>query len=167
MAFSGSKLALPKGAETIAYRALEDVLRTDPTLNRVVKTWASWRGDPSDLLQPCPALCPFIQVSPRPAGASWAAEGLHKEPLYIAVFVAVAGLDVDELLNLWAAIRGAVFPQDQARHEVVAEKLMVDAKVVKATIITPALEPASDKKDAPPNMLFARGLVELLLHVPT
>ncbi len=167
MSLVGSKIALPKGAETVAFRAFEGVLRSDPVLSRVVKTWSGWRGEPADLLQPCPALCPFIQVAPRPAGASWEAEGLHKAPLYVAIFVAVAGLDVDELLNLWAAIRGAVFPQDPARDELVSKTLKTDAKILKTTLITPAVEMHADKKDAPPNMLVARGLVELLLHVPT
>lgn len=167
MSFVGSKLALPKGAETVAFRAFEGVLRSDPTLSRVVKTWSGWRGEAADLLQPCPALCPFIQVAPRPGGAEWEAEGLHREPLYVAIFVAVAGLDVDELLNLWAAIRSAVFPQDPERNQAVQKTFKADARVVKTTLVTPTVQMTSDKKDAPPNMLVANGLVELLLHVPT
>lgn len=167
MPFVGSKLALPAGAETVAFRAFDLVLRTDPTLSRVVKTWSSWKGEPLDAVAPCPATCPFIQIAPRPAGASWEAEGLHREPLYVSVFVAVTGTDVDELLNLWAAIRSAVFPRDPDRDDFVAEKLRTDAKIVKATIVTPALETASDQKDGPANMLVARGLVQLLLHVVT
>lgn len=167
MAFVGSKLPLAAGEETVAFRAFEGVLRTDPTLARVVKTWSSWRGEPADLLKPCPALCPIVQLAPRPAGASWSAEGLHREPLYVAVYLAVAGLDADELLNFWAAIRRAVFPADPERDLFVQTRLRVEARIKKPTLVTPAVELASDQKDGAPNMLVARGLVELLLDVPT
>lgn len=167
MAFVGSKLALDDAEETVAYRSFEHVLRTDPVLSRVVKTWASWRGEPADLLAPCPALCPMLKLAVKPAGASWEAEALHREPIYVSIVAAVAGLDCDQLTNLWAAIRRAIFPRDPERDEFVQKKLRTGAKVKKPTIVAPAFELFASEKDAPPNMLVARGVVELLLDVHT
>lgn len=163
----GSKLPLPAAEEKVAFRAFDDVLRSDPDLKRVVKTWSSQRGEHEDLLMPCPALCPFVQLAVKPAGAEWAAEGQHKEPIYIAISVAVAGTSVDPLLDLWAAIRRAVFPQDPARDALVSTKLRTEAKVSKPTIVSPAIDLAADKKEASANMAVARGLIKLSLTVDT
>lgn len=167
MPFVGSRLDLPDAEETVAFRAFENVLRTDPVLSRVVKTWSSWRGEPVDLLDPVPAMCPIIKLAFKPAGASWETEGLHKEPLYVGVTAAVAGLDCDQLVNLWAAIRRAVFPADPERDLFVQKALRTEARIKKPTIIAPAFELFSSDKNASPNMMVVRGLIELLLDVPT
>ena len=133
MALSFPKLALPDVEETIAYRCIDGILRSDPVLKRVVRDYNSWTGEASDVFAPTPATCPNLQIAPRPAGSRWETEGMHSCPFAIAITCAVNGSNVDQLMNLWGHVRRALWPSDPDRM------LAIQAKVAAAHIIKPTL----------------------------
>ena len=45
MSLSYPKLKLPDSHETIAFRTVEQMMRSDPLLSTTVKAWRSWRGE--------------------------------------------------------------------------------------------------------------------------
>jgi hypothetical protein len=159
------KLNLPDGAETLAFRAVERVLATDPLLSSAVRTLVAWRGEAADLLEPAFATCPFVKLSPAPAASAWETEGLHRAPLVVAIDLAVAGTDVDQLLNLWAAVRLALWPPDPARAAVV-RPIYDDARIVRPVLTLAGYGTRLDEKSGAP-MLAAAASLQLILHVDT
>lgn len=158
------KLALPDAEETIAFRAVERILRSDPDLNRVVKQWSTWTGDATDVLDPTFANCPYIQLSPGPTATDWETESQHKSPLVVSIMVAVAGSNSDQLTNLWAAIRRALFPRDldaQAAVRAIGQAAGITKPVLTAAAYGTGVEESGLR------MLIARGTLDLVLLVTT
>ncbi len=119
MALSFPKLALPDGPETIAFRAVEKILTSDPTLKRVIRTWNSWNGDVTDALNPTFSTCPYLRISPRPGTSTKVTEDQHQMIMNIGIQIAVAGSNVDQLQNLWNVVRLALWPIDPVRSALV------------------------------------------------
>lgn len=161
-----TQLGLPAAPETIAYRAVERILKSDPTLNRAVRCWTSWKGDPGDGIAPTPAACPHVALSPMPGPTGWETEEQHNASLYFRIEPAVAGTNADELLNLWHAIRQALFPPDvDSERFAWVRRQALDARIVKPTLILSGYGAATDPDGG--RMLFGRGVLKVLLHVQT
>lgn len=158
------KLHLPDSEETTAFRFIEKVLRNDPDLKRVVKQWVTWTGDAIDVLEPTFASCPYVMLSPGPTATDWETESQHKSPLIITIMAAVAGSNADQLMNLWAAIRRALFPRDEAAYEAV-RAASAAAKIVKPTLTLAGYGTGIDESKM--RMLIARGSLEMILHITT
>jgi hypothetical protein len=116
MALAAPKLKLPSTPEQIAFRAVDQMLRSDPLLSATVRQWGSWLGQPEDILPPTFATCPYIRISPAPETSDRQTETQHKMPLDIRIQAAVAGSDFDQLANFWGAIRSAVYPTVEPRR---------------------------------------------------
>ncbi len=158
------KLALPDCAEVLAFRAVETVLSTDPTLSRVTRYFNAWTGDAADVLPPTFALCPYLQIAPAPLASDWEAEGLHKVPMAISLLCVVAGSNRDQLMNYWAAIRRALWPQDPDRFAAVRQ-VVQDARITRPVLQAQAYGVKVDEAGA--RMLVAEGSLRLILHVDT
>lgn len=104
------ELGLEMGKRAKAFRAIEAILRADPVLSRVVKTWAAWTGDPEDAdgMEPVRAMMPMIRLSPLIAPNQPTTVQQKTATVVVRVEPFVAGLDADDLLNLWDAIEGAI-----------------------------------------------------------
>lgn len=108
-----AKLDLPDAPETLVFRAFETVLRDDRLLAAIVRTWSTWRGEDSDLIDaPSSVQCPFLQLAPWPTSSDRETEIQHQMPLTVRYRVAVVGTNADNLMNLNAAVRAAFFPQN-------------------------------------------------------
>jgi hypothetical protein len=164
MALVSPQLALPTGAETAAFRAVETVLKSDITLGRVVKAWRTWTGDINDILAPTFATCPYIQLSPAPAAGRWETEQQTRSPMVINITVATAGSDANQILNFWGAIRSALYPSDMTRNGKVLS-IVQTAKITKSTLTLAAygFKVTNDGL----RMMVAKGALQLLLLVPT
>ncbi len=112
MALASPKLKLPNTAEQVAFRAVDQILRSDPVLQTTVKAWRSWQGAPEDILAPTFETCPYLRISPRPEASRWETEQQHRMPLNIMLEAAVAGSDTDQIMNFWGAIRTALYPNN-------------------------------------------------------
>ncbi len=164
MALNFPKLGLPDAAETIAFRAVEKVLRNDPTLRTVLRHFHAWRGEADDILPPTPSTCPHLDIAPRPAASAWEAEGMHRMPFTVGFTLAVNGTRVDELMNLWGAIRRALWPADPAAMQRVRE-IVTGANITKPTLTLSGFGVQLQDKGA--RVLIAQGQLTVLLLIST
>jgi hypothetical protein len=158
------RLALPDAEETIAFRAIEKILALDPTLKRVLRHFHAWRGETDDLLQPTPSTCPHLGIAPRPQASRWEAEGMHSMPFSISLQLAVNGSNVDQLMNLWGAVRRALWPRDAAQMAEV-RALVLNAAITKPTMTLGGFGVQVQDKGA--RVLIAQGSLNVLLLIST
>lgn len=164
MALSYPKLLLPDAEETIAFRAVDSILRTDPTLKRILRDYNAWTGDPSDIAAPVPSTCPNLQIAPKPSSSKWETEGMHAMPFTVAITAAVNGSNCDQLMNLWGAVRRALWPSDAVRALAV-RTIVVNAGITKPTMLMNAFGVQIQKDGA--RVLMAQGSLNLYLLVNT
>ena len=158
------KLELPDCHEVKAFRAIETILRNDPTLKRVTRHFNAWTGAAEDVLGPTFALCPYLQISPAPQPSDWESEGQHKMPMSIALLCCVAGSNRDQLMNYWAVIRRALWPEDPERFAAV-RKLVQDARVTRPVLQAQAYGIQVQEQGV--RLLVAEGTLKLILLVDT
>jgi len=158
------KLELPDCHEVLAFRAIETILRTDGTLQRVSRHFNAWCGDPADVLGPTFALCPYLQISPAPSPSTWESEGQHNMPMAIGLLCVVAGSNRDQLMNYWATIRRALWPSEPGRFATVRQ-LVQDARITRPTLEANAYGIRTEESGV--RMLVATGTLKLTLLVDT
>jgi hypothetical protein len=136
MPYSNPILNLPDVEETIAFRALERVLRNDATLQSLGTLIACWTGSQEDLDDPPPGR-PYILLTPMGVPSGWETEGQHRMPLSVLITAVVEGTNADAIMNFYGAIRRAFFPVDPSAQADV-RAAMNAAGVVNGTLTRPA-----------------------------
>jgi hypothetical protein len=158
------KLSLPDVEETIAFRAIDSILRTDPVLQRVVKSWSSWNGESGDVFMPTPATCPSLELTPQPTASRWEAEGMHAMPFNILIRAAVNGTDVNQIMNMWGFVRRALWPSDPTRL------LAIQTRIAEARVTRPTLTMqgyGTKLAEGGVRLLAAQGTLNVLLLIDT
>jgi len=123
----------PPAEEGVAFRALESVIRKDPTLSPHIKTFLAQHDTDEELFEPSYELCPYIRMDPFATQSIWITEGQHKMDMTVDFVIGVRGLDVVNLMNFWALIRRAVFSQS------ISEAMAVQSKLTQALILRPEM----------------------------
>ena len=118
------KLPIPDCPEVLAFRAVVNVIRSDPTLRRLNVTFIVWDGSPNDLTDPVASLLPFIELQPSPNGTGWAEADQHRSDVGVDVTIAIKGTNADDLLNLWGVLRSALFPDPALSQRATVEAAM-------------------------------------------
>jgi hypothetical protein len=164
VALAFPKLKLPSSPEQIAFRFVEQILRSDPLLSATMRTFRAWRGEPDDFRGPTFALCPFVMITPWPEPSARRTEIQHQMNLDIRIEVAVGGSDFDQLFNFWAAVRTAIFPIVEPRRTTVLN-MSNEAKVTRSQITLNAYgwKPESESL----RLIGAQGTLQLVLLVQT
>ncbi len=158
------RLPLNPAPETIAFRAVDAVLRADPDLKRVVKTIMSWQGDALDDARPTLNLVPWLRITPVAGPAAWETEGQHRMPMAVEFELAVQGTCSDQIMNLWSAVRSALFPTDPTKRAAV-RAAMNGASITRGEFTACAYGIHKDEDNA--KMLLASGSLNLLLLINT
>lgn len=158
------RLSLPDSPETTLYRAIVKVLQNDPALQRIGVKWGIWNDTEEDMREISPAICPYIELSPAPGDTGWREENQHATDFNIDIFVTVEGSCADDLLNLWGAIRSALFPPDGS-----AQRDAVDAYLGPKTINGSFTRQPFQIVPLPgsPRMLQGEGSLKLRMNVNT
>ncbi len=160
------RLPLPDSAETLALRAVIRVLRSDPTLESVVRSWCVWDGSDADLMDRTKAGYPHVAVTPQPGSTSWAEESQHRSDVVLAIETFVSGTNADDSLNLWGAIRRALFPPlGSARRAAVAAQLA--PLVHNGELIRQPFQFADPSGAAENQVSYGRGELRLLILADT
>jgi hypothetical protein len=108
------RLRLPSSRRSRIYREIARRLMADPTLARTVKTWRVWDGrsesdDPITTSQ-----CPFVRLTPYGGGAENRDNISQRGTLRVEVEMATAGLNIEDVFDLWDAMEDVLFPSSQA-----------------------------------------------------
>lgn len=158
-------LQIPTCQETKAYRALCQVFRNDPILLSVTTMFVSWSDRDEDLWEPSWNFCPWLKINPAPTESDWITESQHTMPVTVQMQVATQGTNVDNLMNYWALIRAAIFPQTDVASAEAVRNLLMSAGVNKPTINLNGFGYNVD--DAGNRILIANGTIRLGLFVGT
>jgi hypothetical protein len=153
-------LVLLTGPHAVAYRAFIRLLKADPALKRVVKTWIEYAGDPRlDQIGDTTALAPLVRFIPDEPTWNRYTIGpiaLAESPLDITIETAVNGTNYDESANLWAAIHRRMFSQDPV------ERTLYNTTMAAAGVMnTLVLKPATTINDTGSVFAVASGKVRL------
>jgi len=106
-------LSLPQSERAAVFRTLVQILRNDPILANIVKTWLAWTGGPNDAADLGVNLAPAIRLTPVGAGDKWLAPDSMIGPLFLDLEILVAGHNTDDLDNLWRAVIAAIYAPTQ------------------------------------------------------
>lgn len=150
--------------ETAAFVAVTEILRSDSDLRRVGLTLRAWDGAVEDAAPPTLARLPFLRITPAPSSSAWESEGQHRFEMTLNLDVVVQGTRAANLLNLWGAIRSALFPSDPVRRAEVEASLQT-AGVVQGTLTQSAIRAKLLEGDQ--HALAASGALKLTLLVAT
>lgn len=165
MALAYPVLKLPDTAETLAFRAVETLLKTDPLLSVTIKSWRSWQGAPEDILDPTVQTCPYLRLSPRNGASSKETELQHRVILTCGIQVAVAGSNRDQLFNLWGAVRSALYPSGSAAH--LRRENLAQVVGISKAVMTLNGYGITGNQDVGLRMLIAQGTLDLTMLVIT
>lgn len=113
---SNCALKLPTAPETAVFRAIVAKLLRDPTLNRVIApaAWHLFNGRVSSALPPSRTGGPELWIFPSAGPSRLKFEASQVLPLFLNVDMTIPTSNSDDVLNLWHAIRTALFTGDFA-----------------------------------------------------
>ena len=113
-------LPLIVSIESLIYQAFTDRLNNDPILSRVLNQKNFYLGSSSDPL-PNDSINgrPYITAYPTALPSSLQTEKHSLSTMAIMVEIGVDGTSYIDLLNLWGAVRGALFPGDQSMQTII------------------------------------------------
>lgn len=117
------RLKLDLSVEAAIFRAATTVLKEDPTLKGVVKTWEVLDGTHSQVKRPDTREMPWIMVVPGPSRMAMVEADRYGVHMDLYVSIATAGLVAEDNLNLFAAVRKALNYRKPFRGTTVAEYL--------------------------------------------
>jgi hypothetical protein len=162
------RLKIPQSRHTTAFREIEQVLRSNPTLSKVVKTWKTWRGtaNSNDRAGISVGLLPWVKLTPNVGPQSWATNRQQESQLNVQVEIATDGTCVDDPLDLWDAMRRALFPVDNDEGATMRQRLKdagAHSGVVTLSQVPYDPTPEAEASD----ILVARGTITLNVRVDT
>jgi hypothetical protein len=144
-------LELPDSPLTKVARAVEVVLRDDPTLDRVVDLFkgsgdalSDRSGEPKDRRV-------AVRYRFRPGATDWYGPNAFAGPLDVDLTLDVEGLDPDDPMNLWFAIQRAFYPAPPDDPDG-SKRLAIQQALRQAGAETGEVEfmqPADDPDEAP------------------
>jgi hypothetical protein len=165
-------LDLPAAEETLAFRAVDTILRNDPALKAATKLHLSWKGDVEDIWNPSVSTCPFLRITPIAGPSRRETETEHRMPLDIEIMAAVLGSNSDNITNYWACIRRALFPQNSVSQlnavlAVIAKAQSTGAMISRAIITSQGYGVVANPKNDGDRITWAKGMIQLVMLVST
>lgn len=116
-------LGLPDSPHKLVFREIVRILRADPTLSGALRGLIAWEGRPSDARPLSLSQAPIIRLTPLGGPDAWLYPEAFKNTLFIKAEVLVAGFDVGDMLDLWWAVKRALYPADFAAKNDIVNRL--------------------------------------------
>lgn len=108
-----SALDIPTAPRTAVFRALDQIVRADPTINGVFgNRIRSWTGDELRDAKPFTTTeAPALRLTPVGMGQDeWYSPDEQFGELGIEVEIFLRGTLIDDLMNVWWAVQRAIYP---------------------------------------------------------
>jgi hypothetical protein len=112
---------LPGGQRSKVYRRLVELLKADPTLSSVVKTWMTWEDE--QLQEPVLQTAPAILLSPSIGPMPMASADSFVSDFVVNVGLVIEGRCATDALDLWEAIENALYPPDRGLQQAIQREL--------------------------------------------
>lgn len=126
-------------------RLVETILKNDPTLKRVVKTWRTYKEKPgqsapfgTDL--PLPA----IRITPATGPDMWRYPDAFVGALYLNFEMLIQGQEAEDVFNLWYALCVAMYPGGGGTQTNIQALQVAGANSGLVEFSAPAFDPTPD-----------------------
>lgn len=106
-------LKLPQDPRTAVFRLLCKTLKTDPVLNRTVKTWVDYSEKITGAVGITAAAPAMVKLTPIPGAQNWYTPDSNIGILQVRVEYDLLSYDADDFMNFWGAIERALYPVDR------------------------------------------------------
>ena len=105
-------LDLPTSPRVAVFRAMETIVRNDPTMQRILKPHAfrTWAGSQNDAKQFNIELAPALRWTPQNTAEEFSTPDTMRGWLLINAEILIRGNCSDDLLNFWFAMERAFYP---------------------------------------------------------
>lgn len=120
-----AKYGLKPSPQRLIFRYLVKAFRSDPTLSRVVQSWQVWDDDlPNNLRDPAITEMPCVRLSPSQGPDQFWGPEAFVGTLSVLIELYLPACDADDALDLYYAIRRAIYPTDPARRLTIHRQLV-------------------------------------------
>lgn len=140
-------LALPQSPRVKVFREIVSILRSDPTLCRVIRKdcLRAWSGDVADAKAFSIEHAPALRLTPATTGDQFVTPDSMAGDLLINCEILLRGNDADDLFNFWWAICRAIYPTDPIQRSQIALQLQnAGARSGLVLFSQPAFDPDPD-----------------------
>jgi hypothetical protein len=105
-------LDLESSPHSKVYAEIVRTLREDGTLRTVVRNWSAADGSPTDVAEPARNQLPAITLRPAEGPERFYGPQGMIGPLFVDVECIVAGTNAVDAMDLYHAVRLAIYPRD-------------------------------------------------------
>lgn len=167
------KLPLNDCLQTQIFRKIVEIYKTNPILRRTIRShsWFVWEGRPEDKQDPFTQnILPSIRLTPVAQPARPLTNIRFEGQFLIRQEIAVAGLNVDDIMNLWYAIHVSIFTGDGSKAVLNALRNLPAAvtqpgqNAISVGLGTPAFTPINNGQGS--EMLVADGDIWINMLLP-
>jgi hypothetical protein len=152
-------LKTPQSVWSAVFRRIVRQLKDDPDVRRVVgaQNLRSWEGVPADKAPLTPgAGAPLVRVTPQPDHVGWYSPDAQVGLLIVRVELAVLSLCIDDVIDLWDLLVGALQPGDGT---LASDLVALGAETGEIVFTDPATDPRPDA--SPEGQFLAQGYFAL------
>ena len=107
----------PDGEIARLWKVITDQLTQDPLLQRAVREWQLWSGEPDDTSAVAWSQFPALRLTPDNAAWRWSDEQRFDGPLTLRIAIAVQGTRGLDLFNFWEAVSRALSRYATSVHD--------------------------------------------------
>ena len=105
-------LNLPQSPRDAVFRAMETIVRQNPTFQRIVKptSFRTWQGNPEDAREFTFEIAPALRWTPQPGPVRFLSPSIQVGDLYVNCEILLKGTNVSDLLNFWSMLETCFYP---------------------------------------------------------
>jgi hypothetical protein len=119
-------LDLKRGAFAACWLRTVEIMRGDPTLSQVIRTWRLWDGSNVGTLMDIDIASdsPILRLEPNIGAMSWFDPSSQAGFLQIKVGLIIKSFDAEDFLNLWEVVMDSLYPHgDRTRQDAIRQSL--------------------------------------------
>lgn len=157
---STRSLDLPQSPRATVFRAMETIVRNNPTFQRVVKpdNFRTWQGHPRDSKPFDQSNAPAMRWTPQNTGEQFRTPELISGDLLINCEILCRGSCVDDLTNFWWMLARCFYPEGGGNNPIVKTLVGAGARSGLVFFTQPAFDPG-------PDGVFTAGQGQLKIEV--
>ena len=139
-------LSLPQAPRSAVFRAMETVVRGNPTFQRIVKpaSFRTWSGQPEDAKPFTYEIAPAMRWTPTSGPEQFNTPSSMVGPLFINCEILIKGTDCDDVANLWWMLERCFYPDQPGSNTIAASLNAAGAFTGLVFFTQPAYDPDPD-----------------------
>ncbi len=143
-----SALNLPQSPRDAVYRAMEGIVRGNPTFQRIVKptSFRTWQGNPEDAKEFTFEIAPAMRWTPMNTADTFSTPDSMRGDLLVNAEILIKGTNCSDYQNFWWMVMGCFYPNNTllARNTVIGQLQAAGARSGLVLFSQPAFDPSPD-----------------------